>query len=124
MRPSLESTEAEIISFARAWVELVARDGLASALRELDTREGYVWTAEDFEYMSRDHFGDGQGCKITTAEGIKWIRVAAYRYNDGSGFGVDHDLALNGKLSDFTLQLDFRKGKDGYLVYLDDIHIL
>ncbi len=47
-----------------------------------------------------------------------------YTYTDGTGYGVDHDLALNGKLSDFTAQFDIRKSKERLTIILENIHVL
>ena len=63
-------------------------------------------------------------CIITDPDAFKELRVEACRYNDGSGFAVDHDLAMNHKRSDFTAQFEFIRTKDGYAIYLADIHVL
>lgn len=37
---------------------------------------------------------------------------------------VDHDLAMDGRLSDFTAQFHFRKTSGGFRIVLYDIHVL
>jgi hypothetical protein len=74
--------------------------------------------------LTFDHFDDGRQPEISDPGALDNLRVDAYRYNDGRGFGVDHDLPLDGKRSDFTVQLVFKKKGGEYLVYLEDIHVL
>lgn len=124
IRPAVDASEAEILAFARAWVELAASSGLQVALGELDQPESSPWTEDQFKQLTFNHFDDGEYCSITSSVGIKGIRVDAYEYNDGSGFAVDHDLALNGRRSDLTAQLDFRKDDVSYRVYLEAFHVL
>ncbi len=124
-RPTLEASAAEITAFARDWVRFAARHGLDEALRLLDRRDGDpAWSEALVKEMSEDHFGDGQACVITDPDAVSGLRVAAYPYDDGSGFAVDHDLAMNHQRSDFTAQFEFTRGEDGYTIYLVDIHVL
>jgi hypothetical protein len=124
-RPSLEASESEILAFARDWVRFAAKRGLDEALRLIDKRDSDpAWSEAILRSISEDHFSDGETCVITDPEAFKELRVDAYRYNDGSGFAVDHDLAMNHKRSDFTAQFEFRKMKEGYAIYLADIHVL
>jgi hypothetical protein len=124
-RPSLEASESEILAFARDWVRFAAKHGLDEALCLIDQKDREpAWSEAFVKTISEDHFGDGQTCIITDPDAFKELRVNAYRYNDGSGFGVDHDLAMNGQRSDFTAQFVFEKTVCGYAIYLDDIHVL
>jgi len=124
IRPCLDASEADILTFAREWVEFAATHGLAAALNELDQPASSPWTEEQFNQLTFNHFDDGEYCSITSPVGVKDIRVDAYEYNDGSGFAVDYDLMLNGQRSDLTAQLNFRKGKACYLIYLEAFHVL
>ena len=125
IRPSLEASESEILAFARDWVRFAARHGLDEALRLIDKRDSDPsWSEAFVRSISEDHFGDGETCVITAPDPFGELRVDAYRYNDGSGFAVDHDLAMNHKRSDFTAQFEFRKTREGYAIYLADIHVL
>jgi len=123
-RPSLEASESEILAFARDWVRFAAKHGLDEALRLIDQRAKHPWSEEFLKFVSEDHFGDGETCVITDPDAFGDLRVDAYRYQDGSGFAVDHDLAMNHKRSDFTAQFEFIKTKQGYAIYLADIHVL
>jgi hypothetical protein len=124
-RPSLDADESEILEFARAWVKYAAKHGLDEALNQLDRRDSDPpWSEAFVRSISEDHFNDGQTCIITDPDGFSDLRVDAYRYNDGSGFAVDHDLAMNEQRSDFTAQFEFIKTKHGFAVYLADIHVL
>jgi hypothetical protein len=123
--PSLDATESEILTFARNWVRYAARHGLDEALRWIDKRESDpTWSEAFVRSISENHFGDGQTCVITDPDAFDDLRVETYEYDDGSGFAVDHDLAMNGQRSDFTAQLEFLRTENGYAVYLDDIHVL
>ena len=124
-RPPLAATEAQILAFAREWVRFAARHGLDEALRQLDRRdEDPAWSEATVRTLSTDHFEDGQTCVITDPDAFPDLRVEAYAYDDGSGFAVDHDLAMNGQRSDFTAQFVFEKTAAGYAVYLADVHVL
>ena len=124
-RPTLDASESEIIAFTRDWVRYAARHGLDQAMRLIDRRDrDSDWSEALVRSISEDHFGDGESCVITDPDEIKELRVNAYCYDDGSGFAVDHDLAMNHKRSDFTAQFEFKRTKDGYAIYLADIHVL
>ena len=124
-RPALEAPASEIIAYARDWVRFAARHGLDEALRLLDRRDGDpAWSEALVREMSEDHFGDGQTCVITDPDAGGGLRVDAYPYDDGSGFAVDHDLAMNHQRSDFTAQFEFIRAESGYVIYLADVHIL
>lgn len=45
-------------------------------------------------------------------------------FRDGSGYYMDYDLTTNGEINDLTLQIEFLKKGDGYIVSLDDLHTL
>lgn len=125
LRPTLEASESEILAFARDWVRFAATHGLNEAIRLIDKRASDPdWSESFVRSFSEDHFDDGEECVITDPDAFSDLRVYAYRYNDGSGFAVDHDLALNHKRSDFTAQFEFIRTKDGYAIYLADIHVL
>ncbi len=125
IRPSLDATEAEVLAFTRDWVRFAAKHGLNEALRLLDRRDSDpAWSEALVRSLSEDHFSDGETCTITDPDDFRDLRVEAYEYHDGSGFAVDHDLAMNHQRSDFTAQFVFEKTKEGYAIYLADIHVL
>lgn len=51
-------------------------------------------------------------------------RIEVFKYNDNSGYALDHDLSTNGEVNDLTLQLEFLQKGMEYAVILDDIHTL
>ena len=45
-------------------------------------------------------------------------------FNDGSGYFMDYDLMTNGEWNDLTLQVEFIKEKDHFIVKLMDLRTL
>ena len=43
---------------------------------------------------------------------------------DGNGYYMDYDLTTDGKVNDLTIQVEFRKEGNGYIVLLDDLHAM
>ena len=124
-RPSLDASETEILAFARDWVRYAAKNGLNEAMLLLDRRAGVPrWNEAFVRSISEDHFGDGETCIITDPDKFSELRVNAYRFDDDSGFAVDHDLAMNDQRSDFTAQFEFRRTPHGFTIHLADIHVL
>ncbi len=37
---------------------------------------------------------------------------------------MDYDLTTDGKVNDLTIQVEFRKEGNGYIVLLDDLHAM
>lgn len=52
-------------------------------------------------------------------QGINFIA-----FPDGNGYYMDYDLTTDGKVNDLTLQVEFRKEGNGYIVLLDDLHTM
>ena len=50
--------------------------------------------------------------------------IDVFTLRDGSGYCMDYDLTTDGKINDLTLQIEFLKKGDGYIVSLDDLHTL
>lgn len=50
--------------------------------------------------------------------------IELFAFNDGSGYAMDYDLTTDGEINDLTLQVEFLKKGDGYMVSLDDMHTL
>lgn len=125
-RPPATATEEEIVQFARDWVRLAASQGFAAAVKELDSEEGAEKLSDDlFKRSTEAPFGDDEEeATITDPDEFPALRVDAGRYNDGSGFWLEHDLALNHKLSDFTAMFEFRKSGSSYRIFLHDIHVM
>ena len=51
-------------------------------------------------------------------------RIDLFTYSDGRGYCMDYDLTTNGEINDLTLQIEFLKKGNGYIVSLDDLHTL
>ena len=50
--------------------------------------------------------------------------IELFTLRDGSGYCMDYDLTTDGEINDLTLQIEFLKKGDGYIVSLDDLHTL
>ncbi|MCM1254282.1 MAG: hypothetical protein NC321_15800 [Clostridium sp.] len=57
-------------------------------------------------------------CKPQSAE------IEIFTFTDGRGYGMDYDLTTDGKRNDLTLQVEFLKNGNGYMVSLEDLHTL
>jgi len=123
-RPTLASSDQEILDFVSSWIDRLIEDGYDMAIALLDDpiedNRG-KWTKEEWD---RELESYGEAVSITSPIEVPDLRTDVYRYNDGSGFAVDYDLPVNGKRSDHTLQFDFRSTNDGMRVALDDLHVL
>lgn len=51
-------------------------------------------------------------------------RIDLFTFRDGRGYRMDYDLTTNGEINDLTIQVEFLKEKDGYMVVLDGLHTL
>lgn len=51
-------------------------------------------------------------------------KINLIAFNDGSGYYMDYDLTTNGKINDLTLQVEFKKKGEGYIVLFDDLHTM
>ncbi len=123
-RPPITADEEVIEHYVRTWVYYAAENGFDSALQELDTNEKVSWSEEFLDKVTFDHFSDGEHCRITNPKLVKDLRVEAYRFDDGSGFAVDHDLPLNNNRSDFTAQFEFKVASGEWRITLEDVHVL
>lgn len=125
-RPALTAGEDEVAKFATDWLRFAASHGFLVAVAELDPEPGAPeWTQDIFDQATQAPFGDDEEkAEITDPSEFPELKINVYRYNDGSGFAVDHDLALNNKASDFTAEFVFKKATDGFLVFLHDLHVM
>lgn len=123
-RPTLASSDQEIVDFVSSWIDHLITDGYEAAIALLDDPiddNRRKWTKEEWD---RELECYGEAASITSPLNVSDLRTDVYRYNDGSGFAVDFDLPINGTRSDHTLQFDFRAGGSGMHVALDDLHVL
>ncbi len=54
----------------------------------------------------------------------KYQDILLIPFRDGSGYHMDYDLTTGGERNDLTIQIEFLKEADGYMVALDDLHTL
>lgn len=54
----------------------------------------------------------------------EYQRVDLFTFSDGSGYRMEYDLTTNGVLNDLTIQIEFLKKADRYIVIFDDLHTL
>jgi hypothetical protein len=121
----LDSTEQDFINAAKCWLHKAAEEGYAAAITDF-ANHGVesCWTEDLFAHITNDHFDDGESCVITAPDGHQELRADVYKFDDGSGYAVEHDIALNGKASDFTLQIEFIKSHNSFRMFFRDIHVL
>ena len=127
IKPTLESKEQGLINFVHEWVKLCANGMIEDAFSILDKPINLArhWSAEDIKEITFDHFDDGKQPVISSPDNVEGtIRKNVFAYDDGSGWGVEYDLPMNGVVSDFTLMFDFIKDGDRLLVILDDCHVM
>jgi hypothetical protein len=123
-RPTLASSDQEIVDFVSSWIGCLITDGYEVAISLLDEPiddNRRKWTKLEWD---RELECYGEGAAITSPLEVPDLRTDVYLYNDGSGFAVDYDLPVNGTRSDHTLQFDFRDVGSRMNVALDDLHVL
>ena len=127
-KPNIYSNENDLVNFVSGWIKLCAEGRIEEAFSILDQpieASSNEWSPEDIEEITFNHFNDGKQPIITSpdcAEGT--IRKDVFAYDDGSGWGVQYDLPMNGVVSDFTLMFNFIKKNNQLLVILDDCHVM
>ncbi len=55
---------------------------------------------------------------------VKHRRIDFIAFSDGSGYHMDYDLTTGGKINDLTIQVEFKKAGNGYVVLLEDLHTM
>ena len=127
-KPGLDATDNDLIGFVHDWVKLCAAGKIDEAFSLLDEpldKSRHTWTPDDIKEVTFDHFDDEKYSVITDPDEVEGnIRKDTYAYNDGSGWGVEYDLPLNGVVSDFTLMFDFIKHNGELKIILDDCHVM
>lgn len=111
------------ISFVERALGVLAKEDYASFLSLFDRSR---LTERDLIFALR--FLDEQRpvVKIDDPEQVKYERKDLYfrAFGNGSGYHLDYDLTTNGEINDLTMQVEFLKEEDGYIVVLDDLHTL
>ena len=123
-RPTLASSDREIVDFVSSWIDHLIRDGYEAAIALLDDPIEDNRRKLTKEEWDRELESYGEAASISSPFEVPGLRTDVYRYNDGSGFAVDYDLPVNGTRSDHTLQFDFRSVGSEMHVALDDLHVL
>ena len=62
--------------------------------------------------------------KIDDPKQVKNQNQEIYLFTLCDGYCMDYDLTTDGEINDLTLQIEFLKKGDGYIVSLDDLHTL
>ncbi len=96
MRPLRSATSDDFEDFVTEWIRRAAAKGFDAAVAVLD---------------SAAPLAGPRSCSMNSPL-------------NGRGWAVDHDLPMDGKRSDFTVQMAFLKTDEGYSVHLRDIHVL
>lgn len=111
------------ISFAEHALSILAEENYAAFLALFDSSrlaEKDLIFALKYLDESRDILKIDNPLQIKNEKQI----IDVNSYNDGSGYWMDYDLTTNGELNDLTVQIDFLKQEEGYIVVLDDLHTL
>jgi hypothetical protein len=113
--------------FVRRWLSLLAAGRLEEAANLIDEPNSYglQWGAEDIQKALQDYARSDVSPYVTDPEAMPGDgRPNLLELNDGSGYLFDYAVPLNGEWSDLTLQFEFLKKPGGYVVVLQDIHVL
>ena len=136
VRASAVGAEQALLAWVRAWLDLFAdgRGDEACALLDEPNAYGVRWTANDVTDLVAATFSPGTRFRAAHPEGPAFTPVATARgrdhasvgrFDDGSGYWVEHDVPLNGEFSDLTAQFEFRwRGDDALAAILHDLHVL
>ena len=131
-----EDVGSTLIAWVRDWLDLLAADRAADACACLDEPNvyGMRWSPADLQELLENTFGPGTHFRKAHPDGPRFTPVATAvgnarqafgSYNDGSGYWVEHDVALNGEFSDLTAQFEFRwRGERVLATGLHDLHVL
>jgi len=127
--------EKEMIQFIQNWFDMIAEGKIDEACNKLDKPNcyGIKWTPEKIQDIIKDEFGlktifghdhpDGvYFSAVKSTEGN--YRADALKFDDGSGYSVEHDVPLNGKWSDLTAQFEFIGTMLVFDIILHDLHVL
>jgi hypothetical protein len=121
--------------WAQQWFALLAAGRLDEACAQLDEPNTYGvrWTPSAIRALVEDTFAPGTHFRTAHPEGPVFtpvldargtVRVDVAAFDDGRGYRMDHDVPLNGEVSDLTAQFEFRWRGNALAVILHDLHVL
>jgi len=135
MHVELLDAEKELIGFVQIWLDLLAngKDEEACSLLDKPNCYGIEWTPEKIreileeEFSAESIFGRAhpEGVSFSTVkETFGECKADVLRFDDGSGYSVEHDVPLNGEWSDLTARFEFIGKAPRFEVILHDLHVL
>ncbi|MEM7681558.1 MAG: hypothetical protein AAF288_06360 [Planctomycetota bacterium] len=125
----------DMLEAMRGFLNLLADERSEEACAMLDEPNvhGIVWTPTRIHELLQETFGPNsrfrnahpEGPRFTTVDGraTKW-GVSLMAFNSGDGYSAEHDVPLNGEVSDLTALFEFRYREQGLAMILDDLHVL
>lgn len=128
--------EANVVTWARDWFDLLAAGRLDEACDRLDepNHYGVAWTPEAIVELVQQTFTPETFFARAHPEGLQFTSPRSARgrerhhfsaFADGSGFSLDYDVPLNGEFSDLTAQFEFHWHSAGTLAArLHDLHVM
>ena len=128
IRAALGNHENIFRKFVRNWIRLLSMGKFEEAIIQIDApkNNGIKWSAESIQKVLEDYVGGEATFSITDPNEMEGDgRPNLIMFNGLQGFAFDHDLPIDGKWSDLTVQFEFiKKTKGYYAVILHDIHVL
>ena len=132
---SPDASEKSILDFVKRWMKLLAdnRFDEACALLEHPNSFGIVWTPNLIKETVHNTFSldtlfyefHPEGAFFSDPYELEEQRdIELIELNDGSGYAFDYDIPLNGEWSDLTAQFEILKRPNGYVVFLNNLHVL
>lgn len=119
-KPAIE----DFSSFAKKWFRLLSQSNFAEALELIDEPNSYgiKWSKDQILLCLRDYLPDAEISDPSSADGLPDASMGEFA--DGSGFWFEHSVPLNGGWSDLTAQFEFMRRPGGFVVILNDLHVL
>lgn len=115
--------QEQFISFVEHALSILAEENYASFLTLFDSSQ----LAEQDLILALKYLDETRTTvKVDNPIQIKSENqiIDLHSYNGGSGYWMDYDLTTDGECNDLTIQIEFLKQEEGYLVVLEDLHTL
>ncbi len=131
-------TRGEVLPFVHDWVELLAQDRYEEAVQIVGHPIGVVLTAEMLRQLVANYGileprNDGRTFCATSPSSAVSAHETSTPYRDvkwdkgENGLFVGHvhfDVPLDGKWSDLTATFWVHERENGYVLQLEDLHVL